>query len=272
MTHSSLSLLKTVLEDGTGAGVVVEQMSAGLRSGLQSHFLGLTKNQGPLFSITPSGLTRHRVSMRFGSFSVPLIEQVCKAGEERRSLARALIKHLVARAFTDVSIIPPQPLDSWTVTGPDFSIEIILRNVSDPSSEDAIIRTACEVMVPLMACMAELIGYDEELPDEYDVEGRATIATVTRRERSPRNKLLCLSIHGSSCFICGLKPEDVYGDIGSIIEVHHLEPLSVLSKPRAYDPATDLVPLCPNCHRAVHTRRPIPLTPDELRGFLASNV
>ena len=37
-----------------------------------------------------------------------------------------------------------------------------------------------------------------------------------------------------------------------------------LSVVEEYDPATDLIPLCPNCHRAVHTRRPVPWTPANL--------
>ncbi|WP_310621270.1 HNH endonuclease [Flexibacterium corallicola] len=116
--------------------------------------------------------------------------------------------------------------------------------------------------------MAELIGYDavedstaSEVPD---VEGALSRAIVSRRERNPRNRLLCLRIHGSECRACGLNPEDSYRDAGSIIEVHHLEPISMLDRPRPYDPEKDLVPLCPNCHRAVHTRRPWPLSLDEL--------
>jgi len=123
-------------------------------------------------------------------------------------------------------------------------------------------------MVPLMAAMAELIGYQDAEPEEYDEEGRITESLIRRRERSARNRLLCLSIHGHRCAVCGLEPEGLYGDAGSIIEVHHLEPVSLLAEPRPYDPAADLVPLCPNCHRAAHTRRPIPWTVEDLRGKL----
>ncbi|MOA48213.1 HNH endonuclease [compost metagenome] len=66
---------------------------------------------------------------------------------------------------------------------------------------------------------------------------------------------------------CGLEPRLEYGEAGSIIEVHHLEPLALLKEPRPYDPRADLVPLCPSCHRAVHTRRPIPFSIEELRDL-----
>lgn len=260
--------LRGVLEEEIGAPIEVEPDVSGLRAGLRSHFSGLTPNQGPLFSISPSGLTRHRVSMRFGKFAGPVIAQMQAAGEEQKTLARGLLQQIAARPDATVAIRPEQPPDDWTITGPDAEIDVVLRNVDGPQSEEAVTRTAREVMVPLMAAMAELIGYDEVEPAEYDVEGRVTSSTVTRRERSARNRLLCLAIHGHSCAVCGLTPGVRYGDAGSIIEVHHLEPVSALAEPRPYDPATDLVPLCPNCHRAVHTRRPVPYTPDELKALL----
>ena len=46
-----------------------------------------------------------------------------------------------------------------------------------------------------------------------------------------------------------------------------IEPLADLDQPRAYDPSTDLIPLCPNCHRAIHRQTPT-LSPDELRELL----
>jgi 5-methylcytosine-specific restriction protein A len=120
--------------------------------------------------------------------------------------------------------------------------------------------------------MAELIGYDsiEDVANPYapEAEGAILQSVVLRRERNPRNRLLCLRIHGNCCKACRLKPGSVYGEAGSIIEVHHLEPLANLSVPRTYDPQTHLVPLCPNCHRAVHTRRPVPYTLAELQSFM----
>jgi 5-methylcytosine-specific restriction protein A len=121
-----------------------------------------------------------------------------------------------------------------------------------------------------MAAMAELIGYDvieEEHEEDHAIEGTVLVSTIKRRERNPRNRLLCIRLHGERCACCGLAPRTVYGDAGGIIEVHHLEALSLQEVPRPYDPAIDLAPLCPNCHRAVHTRRPIPLGLDELRAI-----
>ena len=266
MNSGRIELLREVLEQGIGAEVVVETDSSGLRTGLRSHFSGLTQNQGPVCTIAPTGLRKHRVTVGFGRFSKPCVVQMQAASEERQLVARALVQQVAVD--NEVSFRPAQDLDNWSINSPEFSIEVIVRGIQEPASEEAVARTAREVMVPLMASMAELIGYDEVEGETLDVEGTIIEAMIRRRERSPRNRLLCLSIHGNHCAVCGLVPTDQYGDAGEIIEVHHLEPLGLIEVPRHYDPRTDLVPLCPNCHRAIHRRRPVPYTPEELKGIL----
>lgn len=266
MTSQRATLLKEVLEHGIGADIVVEVDNSGLRTSLRTYFSGLTQHQGPVCTIIPTGLKRHTVSITFGSFSLPCIAQMQGAGEENVAIARGLIQQ-VARSHR-VEISPIQKLDSWTVTGPEFSIRVTVREVEEPATAAAMAATARAVMVPMMAAMAELIGYDE-VDIEPDVEGTSREATVMRRERSPRNRLLCLSIHGSECIACGMLPMEVYGEAGGIIEVHHLEPLASLDSPRAYDPKMDLVPLCPSCHRAIHTRRPVPYSIAELKKLIS---
>ena len=91
---------------------------------------------------------------------------------------------------------------------------------------------------------------------------------ITKRERNPRNRFLCFSIHGEICGVCGFDPKATYGSaISSILEVHHIEPLSEIEKARVYNPRTDLIPLCPNCHRAIHKRKPA-FKPDELKHII----
>jgi 5-methylcytosine-specific restriction enzyme A len=265
-----VSLLKAVLEDGIGTGVIVTADKLGPRSGLSCHFSELKLNRGPVCSVFPTGLLRHRVSLRFGSFSSECIEQMQSASEEQHVVARALLRS-VADAYQLEFRQQSQSLDSWRISGSDFGIDVIVRDVPDPASEVAIERTAKLVMVPIMASMAELIGYDEVTSDEPidgDEEGLAMQATIHRRERSRRNRLLCLMIHGHRCVACGVVPADKYGHAGTIIQVHHLQPLMLCEMSRIYDPRTDLVPLCPNCHAAIHTRRPIPYSIEELKEII----
>jgi 5-methylcytosine-specific restriction protein A len=218
-------------------------------------------------ALHPTGLRRHRVSVRFGRFARPCIDHMGAASDERLTTARALLER--AASLGECVIFPDQPANAWRVTGADFGVDVIVKNIEAPTSEEAVVHTAESVMVPLMAAMAELIGYDDVELGESDTEGRVTESVIRRRERSARNRLLCLSIHGRRCAACGCEPASVYGNAGSIIEVHHLEPLSLIAEPRPYDPTVDLVPLCPNCHRAVHTRHPTPWTVEDIREKLA---
>lgn len=269
MNPQRVGLLKAVLEDGVGTGVVVTTDKPGPRSGLSCQFSELKANRGPVCSVFPTGLLRHRVSLRFGSFSSECIAQMQSASEEQHIVARELLRRVADTH--ELEFRQAQPLDSWRISGSDFGIDVIVRDVSNPASESALERTAKEVMVPLMASMAELIGYDEVTSDEFtegDEEGAAMLATIHRRERSRRNRLLCLMIHGSRCVACGLVTSDQYGHAGTIIQIHHLQPLMLCEMPRVYDPRTDLVPLCPNCHAAIHTRRPIPYSIEELKEML----
>lgn len=265
MSSQRAALLREVLERGIGADIVVETDSSGPRTSLRTYFSGLTQNQGPVCTIVPSGLKRHTVSVAFGNFSLPCIAQMQSAGEESFAIARGLVQQ-IARIHK-VELSPDQDFELWTVAGPDFRIKVTVRDVEEPAKAESMAKTARTVMVPLMAAMAELIGYDE-VDAEGDVEGTSKETTILRRERSPRNRLLCLSIHGDKCAACGVLPAEVYGEAGGIMEVHHLEPLALSASPRTYDPKTDLVPLCPSCHRAVHTRRPVPYTVEELKELL----
>lgn len=270
MLARKLDLIADALAQGTGAAIAVRVLETGRRKGLRIWFNDLDEKRGPVAELKPHGLKSHGVSLGFGSFSAQVLEQISDASPEDIQLARSLVKSVARSAEID---IPGQSADEWLVQDGGFRIEARYRHDHTlPHEDESLTETCREVIIPLMAAMAELIGYDVvEDPSASltpEVEGGLSRATVSRRERNPRNRLLCLRIHGAHCGCCGLDPESRYGHAGSILEVHHLEPVSMLEHPRSYDPETDLVPLCPNCHRAVHTRRPWPLTPKELAACM----
>lgn len=268
MIGGKKDLILRELEEGTGALISAAVDLSGLRSGLRIWFGDLDEKHGPVAELRPFGLKGHSVSLFFGRFSGEVIDQIKKASFEDVQLARAL----VASIRTDIDLeISGQTLTDWKIKSGDFQISAKIRDQDDPHSDANIIATCREVIVPMMAAMAELIGYDvieDDLGEATPAfEGAISHSVIKRRERNPRNRLLCIRIHGERCLACGLEPKLSYGEAGSIIEVHHLEPVGLLSEPRPYDPRTDLVPLCPNCHRALHTRRPIPLTLEDLRAL-----
>ncbi|WP_171231011.1 HNH endonuclease [Ruegeria sp. HKCCA6707] len=257
------------LEKGTGAVFDLEPDTSGIRSAMKVWFAELGKNGGPIASLKPYGLKGHKVTLSFGSFAGGLINQIQRASAEDIHLARALVDSIDGSCSLEIA---GQERRNWCVADGSFLVEATVRDLNAPNSDAAVVKTCREIIIPLMAAMAELIGYDViEEPDENDIallEGAIKQSVVTRRERNPRSRLLCVRMHGYDCTACGKDPRSIYGSAGDIIEVHHLEPLSLLNEPKPYDPKTDLVPLCPSCHRAVHSRRPIPWSIEEIRNFL----
>jgi 5-methylcytosine-specific restriction protein A len=270
MLTEQQALIQREVEDGTGAAVDIETVKDGAQAGLRLWFDDLGRARSPIVELIPRGLKRYEARLRFGYFSAETVAQMQAAQPEEKQLARALIRS----ASKDAELtIPGQSLDEWEITDGNFSITALQKGVEDRFGADALTSTCRAVVTPMLAAMAELYGYDPVLPTEEpggagELEGAVLISVVRRRERNPRNRLLCLRIHGPTCGVCRMDPALVYGKAGSIIEVHHIQPLSLVGEPRPYDPETDLIPLCPSCHRAAHTRRPVPWSAEQLRAML----
>lgn len=271
MIAAKEDLIRREIEQGTGARIGLSIDATGIFTAMRIWFSDLDERHGPVAELRLYGLRRHRVTLAFGSFSGAVLRQIANASPEDTRLAQALVSSITPDVEVDFG---HQSREHWVVGDGAFRLIATIRHTENADDEAAIIRTCREVIVPIMAAMAELIGYDIvedgiDATEEPAYEGAILESVVRRRERNPRNRLLCIRLHGEKCAACGLEPRRRYGDApGAIIEVHHLEALSLLSEPKAYDPAVDLAPLCPNCHRAVHTRRPIPMTIEELRSVL----
>lgn len=269
MDDKEIELIVTQIRKKIGVQMKGASNPFEARQGLSFWFENYNRSNGPIFSIRPSGLKRHAVSLKFGAYAASCIKHIEeRASNDDYALAYAFIEQL-NDAF-DVSVNGSSCYQNWNIT-PKLQINVT-RKVSELHSSVEISKTIIKVMIPLIAAVAELIGYeDEEVAEEEAVartEGGESEVLAKKRERNPRNRLLCLSIHGEVCGVCGFMPQDSYGsEFSSIIEVHHIEPLSELGQPRAYSPRTDLIPLCPNCHRAIHKRNPA-LTPAELKELM----
>jgi 5-methylcytosine-specific restriction enzyme A len=271
MLDGKKDLILSALQTGTGAAIGAAVSHDGLRASVRLWFTDIGPKNGPVAELRPFGLGGYRAELTLGMFSGAVIEQMRCASPEDVQLARALIKSI--REDANVEVVG-QNLQEWTIRDGSFKMTATLRGGSQSRDDGALVGTCDDLLVPMMAAMAELIGYDV-IEDSWGledpaVEGAISQSMVQRRERNPRNRLLCIRIHGEKCAVCNLEPKSRYGIAGGIIEVHHLEPIALAALPRQYDPMTDLVPLCPSCHRATHTRRPVPFTPEELKKLMRS--
>lgn len=119
---------------------------------------------------------------------------------------------------------------------------------------------------------AEIPHTTNYYPDDITIddgtfhEGAKKQIIINAYERNPTARKRCLEIHGTSCAICGFNSAAVYGpDFEGMIHVHHIIPLHKLGEEYEVNPETDLIPVCPNCHMALHSKADGVYSPEELR-------
>jgi len=110
---------------------------------------------------------------------------------------------------------------------------------------------------------------DEVRDAERYPEGATHEICVNAYERSTAARQACVAHQGARCAICGFDFGKAYGRIGEgFIHVHHVIPLSKIDEAYQVDPASDLVPVCPNCHAMLHRNTDTTLTPNQLRDII----
>jgi hypothetical protein len=135
-------------------------------------------------------------------------------------------------------------------------------------------ESAAEVAIASLSLIVGLLPLDVEVTSahggwEPEEEGLQIDGAITRYERSRSNRAVAILLHGTRCVVCRMDFGERYPEIGSgYVEIHHLTPLHVMLHADIVNPATDLVPLCSNCHRMAHRADP-PYTPESLRAILS---
>jgi predicted HNH restriction endonuclease len=119
---------------------------------------------------------------------------------------------------------------------------------------------------------ANLLNDDSQGTDvgfESGYEGQAEKKYVTKYERDPALRKVAITLHGTICRACGFDFGHVYGETGAgFIHIHHIRPISEFDGPTAVNPATDLVPVCANCHAIIHRDKFKTLTVEELKSII----
>ncbi len=99
-------------------------------------------------------------------------------------------------------------------------------------------------------------------------EGKVKNITTQTYDRCPGARQACIDAYGYDCCICGFNFYEIYGELGKgYVEVHHLKPISDIRKEYKIDPEKDLRPVCANCHRMLHKRRP-PISIKEMKRLI----
>lgn len=117
----------------------------------------------------------------------------------------------------------------------------------------------------------EPIAQVEHIDDDQYTEGGLKEVILSIHERNPVARKKCIEYYGARCFICKMQFEERYGSLfAGLIHVHHRTPLQFQNEEYEVDPILDLIPVCPNCHMVLHSKKDGVYTPEEVIEFLHS--
>lgn len=256
----------SLVYDLTGLGVGCAQTSSELLVFFAESEIEQKDSVG--IKIELKGLRRHQFSLVYGKSAGLLRQQIKRADSSQVKISNKLADSV----FRDIDIRRnfEESFANVCANGPSTSALLYRVNIEDHGSEGEWRKSITRVLTPLLLALAELIGFEDDLGStgEGEGEGEEYLRQSVARERSSRNRQRCITLRGATCEVCGWDSKKFYGLDFEIIDVHHTEPLSSFEGSKAFDPLTDLVPLCPNCHRAAHKRSP-PYTVEELKMFVS---
>jgi 5-methylcytosine-specific restriction enzyme A len=215
-----------------------------------------------------------------GKYSADFVALMGEAGPGARGCCSAVLSKCVDDGATVTFRINGEnknPKDPPTWQSEWSRFDLLLRrgqlalgsDDSDNGQVAALTQQVAAAIVSLLPLEAEET-LTENLQRGFPEGGKVQVQ-VNRYERDRRNRAAALAIHGYTCATCSSSLNNIYGAAAAgLIEVHHVTPVSKLREGYLINPATDLIPLCPNCHRMAHRRDP-PFTPDEIRAMLLQN-
>lgn len=100
-------------------------------------------------------------------------------------------------------------------------------------------------------------------------EGAKVSYYTTKYERNSKLKRAAVKLHGTTCYVCGFNFKAFYGEYAAgFIHIHHLQPVSEFGGEKDVNPATDLVPVCANCHSIIHRKKDRTLSIEELKAMI----
>lgn len=214
------------------------------------------------------------VSVNFGAYSRELVGAMGKAETRQQEVFMAFLRAIENDGgvisfrlngndenWRDGSI--------WCVGWRTLFLNVVRRPFApDDESQPSVLTAVLPWAARTLGAILSLVPLEPQ-DESARLEGAISEVLAKRYERDPINRSLCVEIHGAVCLACGFDFSSAYGQAAAgYIEVHHVNQLAEGAGAEvAINPATDLVPLCGNCHAVAHLRKP-PLSVGELRLML----
>lgn len=210
-------------------------------------------------------------------YSKPFIQDLVHATEEKKNtflaFARIFLEKRAKVQFQINKMIATiDAYDTWPAHWDHLALRISRSPISDGHVDhEGIILDWGMPMMAMVLSLANIVPV--VIPNDTEVtaqpEGTAQQLQVTKYERSPINRMLCLAAKGYNCCVCGINFGKTYGEIGiNFIHVHHAVPVSHMGNDYLVDPEKELCPVCPNCHAMLHRCDP-PLAVEELKEIIS---
>lgn len=138
-----------------------------------------------------------------------------------------------------------------------FQIRSELKNIEFTEIDQKVLIQICAESVWQILCLM-MIFLQKKISDDYSPlkEGTEIEKTVKEYERNPVYRDIVIALKGTACSVCNMQYKDKYGAYGEdFIEMHHVTPVSKIKHGHKFDPLTDLVPVCSNCHAIIHRQK-----------------
>ena len=206
---------------------------------------------------------------RLNQFRLNARNQIAQRRERtKNTIANAYIREL--QPYIHGTREFQQHLNDWILNNSDELIEVITHLIPE--------RDRAEIITDLQSTKTDVQKIlDWEVMDSISQakypEGRSKIdihLTKERRQQLVADAKLYWNSNSNGdvkCSVCEFSFLKQYGRYGQgFIEAHHKLPISELTKETVMK-ISDLAPVCSNCHRIIHRKRPF-LKIDELRNII----
>lgn len=221
------------------------------------------------------GWRNAEASFEAGGFAGPLIARMGRCNEEARQIFTVFANGITSRKVkllmrvNGAEIAADQPTtwpQHWS------QLELSLKRIPltiELDNEAHLERLILDLVVPLFGMMATLIGVEEnQLATTGETEGSAIQSMANHYERRKINREACIQLKGLICSVCGFDFAENYGHLGiGYVEIHHLKSIASLGSDYRINVATELEPLCANCHAMAHREEP-PVSIDRLKQIV----
>jgi len=208
---------------------------------------------------------------RLSRYRVNAVKEIALRTDRKRStVANAYIReHAPEINVTDEF---QKLINEWILNDSNELVDIIMQRIPAREREKTIDDLHDENTE--VRGLLDLEVMDSIQQEKYP-EGRKRVYTHLKKERNPKlvsdaKRDWIIKHNGNvKCTVCDFSFSKKYGRYGEhFIEAHHNIPISELSEETVIE-ISDLSPVCSNCHRIIHRKRPF-LSINELREIVES--